>query len=127
MPQAAAQVLAPPRTIAVPQVRGGMTTPAMVMAWLVLTLAAGFRLLGEGFDYVTYATYYLYIPELLSFEDTRFEPGFHLVAWFFRHKIGLSFDQFSMLIVAISLGIKFYLFRKYLAHPMLAVLAYAAR
>ena len=96
----------------------------MVLAWLVLTLAAGFRVLGAGYDYLTYVTYYLYIPELLSFEDTRFEPGFHLAAWFFRHKVGLSFDQFSMLIVGISLGIKFYLFRKYLAHPLLAVVAY---
>jgi hypothetical protein len=124
VPQAAGQVFAPARNFALPRVRGGITTPALVMAWLVLTVGAGFRLFGVGVDYFNYVAYYDYIPEIFSFEDTRFEPGFHLAAWFFRHKIGLSFDQFTMLIVAISLAIKFYLFRKYLAHPLLAVVAY---
>jgi EpsG family len=100
------------------------TTSILVILWALLSLSAAFRWLGENRDYAEYYFYYDRIPPKFSIEDTRFEPAFHYCAWFFRHKLNFDYDIFVLTIVGISLAIKFYLIRRHLHHPLIAVLVY---
>jgi hypothetical protein len=102
------------------------TVVALFLAWLFLTLAAAFRWFGENRDYGEYLAYYNQIAPYLGFSYTRFEPGFHVAAWFTRTYVNLDYDYFVLIIDGLSLGIKFYLFKKYLRHPLLAVVTYVA-
>lgn len=96
----------------------------MVLVWALLALAAGRLQFGYSSDYVEYLLYYESIPYTLSFMDTRFEPGFHLLAWVYRNWLGVSLGVLISSMAAFSLAVKFLLFRKYLSHPLLAVLIY---
>lgn len=116
---------AEPRRVAFEAGRHAQTA-ALVVAWLLLTCAAGFRWLGDSRDYYQYLAYYQQIPPYLSFEYTRFEPGFHVCAWFARTYLNIDYDYFVLIVAGVSLGIKFHLFRKYLRYPLLAVVTYAA-
>lgn len=110
----------------VTRVRDDAVTAVMVLTWALLSLAAAFRWLGPGRDYFEYLYYYNNIPYQFALSDTRFEPGFHVVAWFFRNLLNVEYSVFALTIVAFSLGIKFYLMRRYLVHPILAMFTYIA-
>lgn len=101
------------------------TDVVLVLIWLALTVATGTMLFGYSRDYFEYLIYYQSIPITLSFLDTRFEPGFHLIAWFFRNDLDLDLSTLAMTLASVSLAIKFFLFRRYLAHPVSAALLYA--
>lgn len=98
---------------------------SLAIIWLMLTTATGWMLFGESRDYFEYLLYYQSIPNTLSFLDTRFEPGFHIVAWVFRNYLNADLLTLALTLAAVSLAIKFFLFRKYLAHPVFASLLYA--
>jgi hypothetical protein len=99
---------------------------ALVVIWLLLTCAAAFRWFGDSRDYLEYLSYYNRIPPYLSFDYTRFEPGFHFSAWVARTYLNLDYDYFVLIVAGVALAIKFYLFRKYLRYPLLAVATYFA-
>ena len=101
-------------------------TVALVILWLVLTLATGFRWLGESRDYLEYLAYYETIPPYLFTNVSRFEPGFQLLAWLFRNPLDLDYDYLVLVVSGVALGIKFWLFRKYLKYPLLAAATYVA-
>lgn len=109
--------------LALPQSQNHITTAIFVLAWGLLTAAAGFGWLGESRDYTEYLRYYFSIPQQLSFEDTRFEPGFHLFAWMFRNA-GLSYDNLVLFLAGVALAIKMYLFKRYSYYPLLALATY---
>ncbi len=100
------------------------------LAWMVvivvLALASAQAWLGLGRDYLEYVDYYQRIPPFFSFQDTRFEPGFHLIAWSFVNILNLPFWCFVFLIVGTALAIKAYIFRKYLNYPIAAMAVYLA-
>lgn len=107
-------------------VRNGAVTTVMVLTWALLSFAAAFRWLGPGRDYFEYLHYYNTIPYQFAFSDTRFEPGFHAAAWVFRNVLNVEYNIFALVIVSASLGIKLYLIRRYLSHPLLAMFTYIA-
>lgn len=94
--------------------------------WAAATYAAGFRLLGEGRDFINYVNFFDSIPTDLSFSDFRFEPGFVLLAWIFKNVLNTSYEQYATFIVAVSLGLKIQLFYRHCASPFLAFIAYMA-
>lgn len=100
------------------------------LAWMVvvvvLALASAQAWLGLGRDYLEYVDYYQRIPPFFSFQDTRFEPGFHLIAWTFANIFNLPFWCFAFVIVVTALAIKAYIFRKYLNYPITAMIVYLA-
>lgn len=110
----------------IPAVRNDAVTAVMVLTWGLLSLAAAFRWLGPGRDYFEYLYYYNTIPYQFALSDTRFEPGFHVVAWFFRNILNVDYGILALALVAVSLGIKFYLMKRYLSHPLLAMITYIA-
>lgn len=101
-------------------------TTILVAVWAILTLVAAFRWLGIGRDYLEYLAYYETIPAYLFTSTSRFEPGFQLLSWLFRNQLDLDYGYLVLLVSGASLGIKFYLFRKYLRYPLLAAATYVA-
>jgi hypothetical protein len=101
-------------------------TAALVVLWLLLTCAAGFRWLGDSKDYLQYLGYYDQIPPYLAFNNSRFEPGFHFCAWFARTYLNMEYDYFVLIVAGLALAIKFHLFKKYLRYPLLAAATYVA-
>lgn len=97
---------------------------SLALIWITLTTATGLMLFGYSRDYFEYLIYYQSISTSLSFLDTRFEPGFHIIAWFFRNYLNAELSTLALAIAATSLAIKFMLFRRYLAHPVVAALMY---
>lgn len=85
--------------------------PFVVLTWLVLTLAAGFRVFGHDLDYLQYQQFYLELDSL-DFSAFRYEPGFILFSWLSKCIFGLNFTAFLTLIVGVSLAVKFYLLRQ---------------
>jgi len=101
------------------------TTFALAGLWLFLTLAASYRWIGPGRDYLEYLKFYLTVtPHFLS-GFSRFEIGFEFSAWLFSSVLGVPFEIFYLGLAAVSLALKFYLFRRYLKSPLLAAVAYA--
>lgn len=97
---------------------------ALGVAWILLSFASAFSWFGESRDHIEYLRYYESIPQSLALADTRFEPGFHIAAWFFRNTLNLEFEYFLLFLASTALAIKFYLFRRHLAHPLLAAVTY---
>lgn len=124
MNQAAAFPLATPARGAPFDTRP-VTNVTLVLIWTALTAATGLMFFGYSRDFFEYLVYYQSIPASLSFLDTRFEPGFHFVAWFFRNYVNADLSTLAMILAGISLSIKFMLFRRHLAHPVFAALLYA--
>lgn len=102
-----------------------VTNATLFLVWIALTAATGLTLFGYSRDFFEYLVYYQSIPVSLSFLDTRFEPGFHLVSWFFRNYVNADLSTLAMILAGVSLSIKFMLFRRHLAHPVFAALLYA--
>ncbi len=101
-----------------------------VLAWgsivVLLSLASARAWLGLGRDYLEYVDYYNRISPFFSFQDTRFEPGFHLLGWVFSNVFGLPFWTFVFTIVFFALSIKAYLFVRYLKYPIVGMVVYLA-
>lgn len=90
--------------------------------WLALTLGNAFSLFGaDRRDYTAYLDYFNTLPPNLSFEDARFEPGFQFVSWFFAILLEQRYEMLLLVVAGFALGIKMFLFRRYLAHPWLAL------
>lgn len=101
-----------------------MTDFILAALWMFLTVATGFAIFGYGRDYYEYLIYYESIQSSFSFIDTRFEPLFHIFSWFSRTKLHIDLLTFVSILAAISLAIKFMIFRRYLAHPIFAAVLY---
>lgn len=101
-----------------------LSDAALVVLWLFLSFASGQLLFGTSRDYYDYIIYYESIPPTFSLLDTRFEPGFHAFAWIFRNWFRADLNALIYFLAAVSLAIKFSLFRNYLQHPLVAVILY---
>jgi hypothetical protein len=93
-------------------------------AALLLALASGYRWLGDGADFIWYYRYYNAIPRFFNLADSRFELGYQLLAWLFRSVLEVDYGVFATLLVLVALGVKFYLFNRYLRHPLLVSVLY---
>ncbi|MCC2981665.1 EpsG family protein [Sphingomonas sp. IC4-52] len=93
---------------------------------VLLSLASSNAWLGVGRDYLEYVDYFWRIPPFFSFQDTRFEPGFHLVSWVFAHVLKLPYQALFFTVVFASLAIKAFLFKRYLTYPLTAMAVYLA-
>lgn len=96
----------------------------LIILWLALSIIAGYRLLGIGRDYLEYLSFYHSMTSFFSYGYSRFEIGFEITAWVFGSILRLPYEVFATFLVSLSLAIKFYLFKKYLGSPWLAILAY---
>lgn len=85
--------------------------PFVVLAWLLLSLAAGFRVFGVEHDYHQYREFYAGLHRHLVFSEYRYEPGFVVFAWVAKNILDLDFHSFLFSIAAISLSIKIGLLR----------------
>lgn len=90
----------------------------------VLSLAAGYRWLGEGRDYSNYLDFYNSLPPTLTLSDQRYETGFVLAAWFFKYIAHTSYQLFATSITAVSLTLKYSLARRLSRQWLLALLVY---
>lgn len=111
-------------TAATQGVYSGLQIAALSILWVFFSAAAAFRWLGSGRDYLEYLSYYDTIPYTFSFLDTRFEPGFHVLAWVFRVALNTEYGLFSLALIGFALGAKFYLMLRYLKYPVLAAVTY---
>lgn len=91
---------------------------------VTFAIISGYRLLGFGFDYWDYVSFYDEIGNPINWNYVRFEPGYVYVAWFTKWILGLSYQVFSTFLISLSLFIKFCLFRAYLKFWPLAILSY---
>jgi len=89
-----------------------------------MSLGAAFHWFGTSVDHLNYISFYDGLRYELTVVDSRFEPGFVLLSWFFKYVLNASYDILVLSIVATSLAIKFYLFFRYLKSPLFAVAAY---
>lgn len=94
--------------------------------WVAASFAAGFRLLGEGRDFLNYVNFYSALTADLNFDDFRFEPGFVLLAWIFKNTLNAPYEYYATFIIAIALGLKIRLFYRHCASPFLAFIVYMA-
>lgn len=101
-----------------------LSDAALILLWLFLSYAAGSLMFGFSRDYYEYLIYYESLPRTLSLLDSRFEPGFHLVAWLSRNWLEIDLDTLIFALATVSLGIKFALFRRHLRNPVIAALLY---
>lgn len=91
---------------------------------ITLGFTSGYRLLGDGFDYWDYVTFYNELGSPINWTYTRFEPGFVYAAWFFKWVLGSSYQLFASTLMTISIFLKFFLFRRYIKHYAFAITAY---
>lgn len=96
---------------------------AMVLLFSITSAKAW---LGVSRDYLEYLQYYRTISPFLSVQDTRFEPGFHFIAWTSVNIFHLPFWAFIFVIVTLAIAIKAYLFKRYLTYPITAMIVYLA-
>lgn len=89
-----------------------------------LSLAAGYRWLGDGRDFITYYYYYNNIPSFFDLQNNRFEVGYQMAAYTFRLILDVDYEVFATVLAAVALGIKFFLFNKYLSRPFTATILY---
>lgn len=102
-----------------------LSTGLIVLLWGFLSLAAGFRWFGDGLDYGEYVDFYRQLGPFSPLGQTRFEPGFTLLAWLFKLG-GAPYGLFAASLVGLSLGIKFVLIQRHTRWPLLASLCYVA-
>jgi hypothetical protein len=96
----------------------------LVITWIFLSLAAGYRWLGVGRDYFEYLYFFNELSTWQSAVDSRFEIGFSAIAWVMKTQLGASYGDFATLMVALALGIKLYLIAKHTQWPLLATFCY---
>lgn len=98
----------------------------LIISWVTMTLAVGNLWVGVPRDYYEYLPWYDNLFAYFDYTQSRFEPGFYALAWIFRYVLGANFNFFIGFIAAVSLGIKFWLFKRYLHYPIIGVLLYSA-
>lgn len=98
----------------------------LLISWIVMTFAVGNLWLGVPRDYYEYLPWYDNLTAYFDYTQSRFEPGFYTIAWIFRYVFDASFNLFIGFIAAVALGIKFWLFKRYLHYPIIGVLLYIA-
>lgn len=103
-----------------------ISNSALLISWVFLTFSVGNLWLGTPRDYYEYISWYENLNSYFDYTQSRFEPGFYFLAWIFRYIFETNFNFFIGCIAAISLGIKFWLFKKYLHYPALAMIIYVA-
>jgi hypothetical protein len=91
--------------------------------WAVLSVAAGQQWFGDSPDLRNYLAFYNTVGPFFGFANSRFEYGYQFVAWIWA-LIGLDYFSLTVMLAAVSLGCKFYLFERYLAAPVLAAVSY---
>lgn len=99
--------------------RGVLFTVAAV----VLGVFAGYRLLGEGRDFLNYVTFYENIREFGEQGFFRFEPGFVWVATVFKLVLNAEVEFLLAVLASLSLLVKFALFSHH-RRPVLTILFY---
>jgi hypothetical protein len=104
----------------------GFSNRILLTVWALLTLSVGTSTLGTPSDYLQYLIWYEEINPYFSYTESRFEPGFYSLGWVFRHIFGTSFNFFIGCLAAVSLGIKFWLFKRYLHYPVIGMFLYVA-
>ncbi len=95
-----------------------------IAVWALMSLAAAFHWFGTSVDFFNYLAFYNGLQHDLSVGYYRFEGGFVLVSWLYKFVFNAEYDVLSLSVVAASLGIKFYLFFRYLRSPLLAITVY---
>lgn len=105
---------------------GGIEDFAWAACAIILSMASAREWLGISRDYYEYFDYYQTIPSIFSISDTRFEPGFHLIAWAFAYVFGQPFWVFVFAVVLIAITVKIYLIRRYIRYPIIALIVYIA-
>lgn len=103
--------------------RPSSATLGIVPLVMLLALAAGFRGLGPGRDYLGYLDAYEEIRLSDSLDVLRFEPGYVLASWVSKFGLGLDFPIFASALAASALFIKLWLFSQY-SRPILTILFY---
>ena len=97
---------------------------ALVLICIIFSLAAGNRWIGWGKDYSQYlAAYNTTSPSFIT-GNSRFEIGYEIVSWIFAVKLNVQYSTLYICLCLISIGIKFYLFFKYMNNPVLAAVVY---
>ena len=119
---AATQTDAPPRSASgVP-----IDVAVLAVAWLLLSVASGYRWFGPGRDYVIYAEFYSTLGPGDDFTTHRFEPLFMASAWLFKFVLAADVELFLSALIALALGIKLTLIYRLTRLPFLACLTYLA-
>lgn len=103
--------------------RRGLRRAALFVLWVVLSIAAGQQWFGASPDLVNYLDYYYTITPYFDFAGSRFEYGFQFFAWVWA-SFGFGYYSLYVILAGISLGIKFFLFDRYLSSPLLAAVSY---
>ena len=100
------------------------TTLILVLAWAFLSVSGGYQWFGSSLDNYSYYLYFMNLNSSPDFAASRFEPGFQAWAWVAKFILHMGFEPFVMSLIAVSLGIKFYLIRRYTALPIFAAGGY---
>jgi len=99
-------------------------TLLLFAAWAFFTVSGGFQWFGSSADNENYYFYYVNLNTSPDWGASRFEIGFQLWAWVAKFILRLGFEPFVMTLIGVSLGIKFYLFRRHTSIPIIAAIAY---
>ncbi len=94
-----------------------------IAAAVFFGFASGFRLFGDGRDYLAYEYVYRIMRPVESFEYYRFEPGYMIVSWISKFGLGLSFPVFFSMLATFALSVKFLIFKNY-SRPWFVVIFY---
>lgn len=95
----------------------------LAIAAVVLGAVAGYKLLGEGRDFLNYLAFYGRIREFGEQHFFRFEPGFVWIATFFKLVLNTQAEFLFAVLASVSLLIKFALFSSH-RRPVLTILFY---
>ncbi|PZX40646.1 EpsG-like putative glucosyltransferase [Roseinatronobacter thiooxidans] len=96
------------------------------VSWVVAVLAgiaAGYQFFGSGRDFFSYVSFYENIRVFGEQDFSRFEPGFVLVASFFKLVLNAEVEFLLAVLASASLLIKFAIFSAY-RRPFLTILFY---
>jgi len=100
------------------------TSLVLIAAWAFLSISGGYQWFGSSLDNYSYYLYFVNLNSNPDFGASRFEFGFQVWAWVSKFILRMGFEPFVTSLIAVSLGIKFYLIRRYTALPIIAAGAY---
>lgn len=86
-----------------------------VLCFFFISICAFFisiRAFGLDSDYLAYVRFYESLNSTFDIAQTRFEPGFYSISFFFKTVLGLDIFWVMFFVSFVSLLIKFYLFSK---------------
>jgi hypothetical protein len=96
----------------------------IIVISLIAGLASGYRWLGWGRDYYDYLLAYANVDPGFSLSYSRFEPAYNALSWLFKIVLGLEYEPFATVLVAVGLAMKLYLIHRYLRYAWLATIVY---